>query len=72
MADMGSPWVPETTATTFERFGAHHVLRPQQDAVGNVQQAKVVGDFGNLQHAAPEQRHAAAEIVRQVENLLRR
>ena len=51
-ADIGSPWVPETTASSLLGRNVHDVLRPQQHAVRDVEQAERVRDFGRAHHAA--------------------
>ena len=52
------------------RRQVHHVLRAQQDAIGNAEQAERVGDLGDRDHAAADDRHAAAVFLRQVEHQL--
>ena len=46
-ADIGSPWVPEIRIATLSGGSVHRVLRAEQDAVGNVQQAERVRDLGD-------------------------
>ena len=43
---MGSPWVPETSDGDLVGRQVHGVLRAQQDAVGDAEQAEGVGDLG--------------------------
>ena len=54
----------------FLRRQAHHVLRAQQNAVGNIEQAERVRDLGHRNHASAGERHAAAVFLRQVEHQL--
>src|SRR6202041_2339397 len=46
------------------------VLRTQQNAVGKAQQYKGVRDFGDVVHAAAEERHFAAILGRHIQDLL--
>ena len=48
----------------------HDVLRPQQDRIGNGEQAEIMRDLGHVQHAAPEKRNLAPVLARQIQNLL--
>ncbi len=49
---------------------AHGILGPQQNAVGNIQQAQRVGDLGDRHHASADDGHAPAEFLRQIEHEL--
>ncbi len=50
--------------------GLHDVLRTQQNAVGDREQAEVVRDLGGVVHAAAEERDLAAVLLREIQNLL--
>ena len=50
----------------FVAAAIHHVLRPDQNAVGNVQQAQRMRDFGDADHAAADDRDLAAELLREI------
>ena len=42
---MGSPCVPEMSTVTFDALGLHHILRADEHAVGNIEQAVIDGRF---------------------------
>ena len=69
-ADIGSPCVPDDHRHHLAGRGLHDVLRAQQNAVGNGEQAQIVRDLGGVVHAAAEERHLAAVLVREIQNLL--
>ena len=54
----------------LRRLRVHHVLRADQNAVGNVEQAVAVRDLGDRDHAAAHQRDLAAEFLREIEDQL--
>ena len=55
---------------TFCGGGVHHVLRPDQNTVRNIQQSERVRDLADGGHAASDQRYFAAELRRKIQHQL--